>query len=95
VPLRATGARSEHLVAFAREHDWRMAVTLVPRLPYSLHGGELSPKESPWGDTQIALPSNAPSVFFNVMTGESVQPAGRMLSCREVFVHFPVALLIG
>ncbi|MGZ4817667.1 MAG: malto-oligosyltrehalose synthase [Terriglobales bacterium] len=93
-PLRGSGAKSEHLVAFAREHDWRMSVTAVPRLPYTLFGGDISAEEV-WGDTQIPLPSNAPASFVNVLTGETVQPSSRALSCREIFAHFPVALLIG
>jgi (1->4)-alpha-D-glucan 1-alpha-D-glucosylmutase len=95
LPLSGEGARSDHLVAFAREHDWRMAITAVPRLPYTLYRGEPRPAAGSWGDTQIILPSNAPADLVNVFTGERVRVSNRALSCREIFAHFPVALLIG
>jgi (1->4)-alpha-D-glucan 1-alpha-D-glucosylmutase len=94
-PLSGTGDKAEHLVAFAREHDWRMAITAVPRFAYTLYGGEPQLTPEKWGDTHIALPAQAPANFINVLTGERVQVSNRALSCREVFAHFPVALLIG
>jgi (1->4)-alpha-D-glucan 1-alpha-D-glucosylmutase len=95
VPLNGNGERSEHLVAFAREHDWRMAITAVPRLPYTLYEGEPRGLPERWRDTVLALPSNAPGNFVNVFTGERLQAANGALLCREIFAHFPVALLIG
>jgi (1->4)-alpha-D-glucan 1-alpha-D-glucosylmutase len=95
LPLSTEGERFDHLVAFAREHDWRMAITAVPRLPYTLYGGEPQPAAAAWGDTQIILPSNAPADLVNVFTGERIRVSNRALSCREIFAHFPVALLIG
>jgi (1->4)-alpha-D-glucan 1-alpha-D-glucosylmutase len=93
--LSGNGERSEHLVAFAREHDWRMAITAVPRLPHALYGGEPRALPERWGATLLGLPSNAPANFVNVFTGERLQAANGALLCREIFAHFPVALLIG
>jgi (1->4)-alpha-D-glucan 1-alpha-D-glucosylmutase len=94
LPLNGEGGRSENLVAFAREHDWRMAIAAAPRLPYTLYGGEPQAAER-WGETQIALPPHAPADFVNAFTGERIKASNRALSCREVFAHFPVALLLG
>jgi len=95
-PLSGSGEQQEHLVAFVREHDWRMAVVAVPRLPYTLWRGEMGPwRGERWGETQLLLPPNAPNRFVNVFTGESFQVRERALLCRELFAHFPVALLSG
>jgi maltooligosyltrehalose synthase len=31
--------------------------------------------------------------LLNIFTGEVLSPSGRTLPCRELFAHFPVALL--
>jgi (1->4)-alpha-D-glucan 1-alpha-D-glucosylmutase len=95
IALSGAGAKTEHLVTFAREHDWRMAIVAVPRLAYTLFGGEARTQPDRWGETQIVLPAKAPADFANVFTGERVQASNHALSCREIFAHFPVALLIG
>ena len=98
LPLDGTGDKPEHLVAFAREHDWRMAITAVPRLPYTLYGGAAATADPErWGNTpdRPACAGALPN-FVNVLTGERVQASnGDRCSCREIFAHFPVALLIG
>ena len=96
LPLRAAGARHEHVVAFAREKNWRMAITVSSRLFYTLTQGKPEPPLAElWGDTEIALPPGSPEQFENVFTGEMVEcRAGRVL-CREIFRSFPVALLSG
>jgi (1->4)-alpha-D-glucan 1-alpha-D-glucosylmutase len=95
VPLSGHGERAEHLVAFAREHDWHMAITAVPRLPYTLFGGQPRALPERWGDTLLALPANAPAELVNVFTGERLRASNGTLLCREIFAHFPVALLLG
>lgn len=96
IPLRASGAKQEHLAAFARELNWRMAVTVVPRLVYTLMGGKMeAPLGSVWGETELILPGNAPERFENVLTGEIVDCRSGRILCRELFRSFPVALLSG
>ncbi len=86
-----------HVIAFAREHDWHMAVAAAPRFAYTLMQGEMRPPLGEvWGKAEIALPQHAPSEFVNVFTGETVRRAsGGALLCREIFARFPVALLSG
>jgi (1->4)-alpha-D-glucan 1-alpha-D-glucosylmutase len=96
LPVRAAGAKHEHLVAFARELNWRMAVTVVPRFVYTLLGGKQElPLGGVWGDTELVLPGNAPERFENVLTGETVECRGGRVLCRELFRSFPLALLSG
>ena len=96
-PLFAIGAKKDHLLAFAREHNSQVAIIAVPRLSYTLAGGSLAqPLGDVWGATELPVPSRTAEFIENVFTGEKVRVTGhRTLLCRELFAHFPVALLIS
>ncbi len=90
-PLTAEGAQSDHLVAFAREHETEVAITAVPRLAYTLCGGRQAPNLSDcWGDTRLAIPEGS---YRNAFTGELLDGSSGWLACRDLFAHYPVALL--
>jgi len=99
VPLFATGSAAQHLCAFAREHTagsrHTMAIIAVPRLSYTLVQGNIAvPLGESWGDTELAVPPRSANEFENLFTGEMIRVgANRSLLCRELFAHFPVALL--
>ncbi len=94
VPLQASHGREDHVVAFARIYEGQAAVIVAPRLSYTLmKGKEEPPIGSVWGDSQIFMPPQiAGKRLRNVLTGEMLT-AGSTLLCRELFAHFPVALL--
>ncbi len=94
VPLQGTGEKQEHLLAFAREHEGNAAVVAVPRLACTLMKGQIAPPlGEAWGETELLLPPGC-THFEDVFTGKRLVSAnGRTLLCREVFAHFPVALL--
>ena len=95
-PLQAEGKRSEHLVAFAREEEGKVVLAAVPRLAYTLCGGEILSDFSPcWSGTRLAVPENGPRTYENVFTGEILRVNDGALLCGELFAHFPVALLRG
>jgi (1->4)-alpha-D-glucan 1-alpha-D-glucosylmutase len=96
-PMHATGAKQQHVVAFAREHNNQMAIVAVPRLSYTLAGGAMrAPLASLWENTELPVPSRCPEFLENVFTGEKIRVTPqRTLLCREVFAHFPVALLVS
>ena len=49
-----------------------------------------------WSTTELPVPSRASEFMENVFTGKKIRVTpGRTLLCREVFAHFPVALLIN
>ena len=75
--LIAQGAKSDHVVAFARGER---AVTVVPRLTIKL-GGD-------WDDTTIEVP---PGRWRNQLTDETNE--GGALNVAALFKRFPVALL--
>jgi len=96
-PVFATGPRREHVVGFARDHERQVAMTLVPRLSYTLSAGELRfPLGDVWDTTEIPVPSHAAEFMENIFTREKLRVTPqRTLLCREVFAHFPVALLVS
>ncbi|MET0153871.1 MAG: malto-oligosyltrehalose synthase [Candidatus Binatia bacterium] len=76
-PLRASGAKAEHLVAFERSGG---LVVLVPRLLVRL-GDD-------WNGTTVALPRGA---WVNILSNESVD--GGDVAVRAFLRRFPVAVL--
>src|SRR5947207_1390640 len=97
MPIHALGSRREHVVGFAREQQKQVAIVAVPRLSYILAGGAIRPPFGElWGDTELPVPPHAPEFLENVFTGEKLKVGpSRTLLCREVFGHFPAALLYG
>jgi (1->4)-alpha-D-glucan 1-alpha-D-glucosylmutase len=95
--LQASGAKRDHLIAYAREHNGQTVVVAVPRFSLTLAAGAVrAPLDELWEDTEIAAPTSVGNCFENVFTGETLNISPqRTLSCREVFAHFPVALLAG
>jgi (1->4)-alpha-D-glucan 1-alpha-D-glucosylmutase len=71
------GAKSDHVIAFARG---ARSVTVVPRLLLKLAGE--------WGDTAIELP---PGIWRNALTGDKNK--GGKIRMTDLFKRFPVALL--
>jgi len=96
-PLFASGLRRENVIAFAREHNNQVAITAVPRLSYGLAGGKMRfPPGDIWETTELPVPARTAEFMENAFTGEKVKVTPqRTLLCREVFAHFPVALLVS
>jgi (1->4)-alpha-D-glucan 1-alpha-D-glucosylmutase len=94
LPLGASGEKREHVCAFARRRGHEAVLVAVPRLVYRLTGGEpRSPTGEVWGDTELPVPQDTIKLR-DVFTGKEIQPGARgTLLCRELFAHFPVALL--
>lgn len=96
LPLEADGSKRDHLVAFARTHEGHFAITAVPRLAYTLCGGDTHKRiADAWSNTRILLPSEAPNEFESVLTGRRLRAENGSLPCSELFADFPVALLLG
>ena len=76
-PIRARGARREHVVAFMRGDS---VIAIVPRLAAKLAGD--------WRDTEIELPSGD---WTNHLTGERLRRGPARLA--GLMRRFPVALL--
>jgi (1->4)-alpha-D-glucan 1-alpha-D-glucosylmutase len=87
-PIEITGARSNHLVAFARTHNSSTIIVAVPRFVRTLTQGEriLSTAEH-WKDTRLEFGERK---FRNLLTREETQS----LSAADLFKSFPGAILL-
>ncbi|HZQ69607.1 MAG TPA: malto-oligosyltrehalose synthase [Terriglobales bacterium] len=98
-PLPVKGAKSEHILAFARNHEGKSAVVAVPRFTARLLQRDHESVTAPavWEDTRIAVA--APATYRNVFTAELVaseQAEGEnWISANRLFATFPVALLVS
>jgi (1->4)-alpha-D-glucan 1-alpha-D-glucosylmutase len=97
LPLPAEGERSDHVVAFARQHGGRSALVLAPRLVVGLTGeAELPVGTAVWGDTALRMPAGiAPGDYRSVLTGEGLRLDGNSIPVASVLTTLPVGLWIG
>lgn len=100
VPLQVTGAKREHLFAFARLHGDQAVVVVVPRLLTGVieDPAELPVGESVWHDAKVTMPSwKEGSLYQNVLTGRqsvTVPEEGRqVVAAAEILADCPVALM--
>ncbi len=96
VPIHGAVQNERHVLGFARIGDGGLAVTVVPRFPFTLAGGEVRPiLGNLWGNAEVVLPVEAGNTELrNVLTGETLRVSGEhTLPAADVFRRFPVALL--
>jgi (1->4)-alpha-D-glucan 1-alpha-D-glucosylmutase len=94
--LEPSGARAEHVCAFARRHEGVTLIAAVGRWFATLANGAAAAAGGSydWGDTAIALP--APGAYRSVLTGRTlVTDDDARARAAELFADFPVALLIA
>ena len=97
--LDTDGARRDHAFAFARAHDERHVVIVVPRLVAGLAPDADVPPlgERVWGDTRIITPRLPADGYRNVFTDRCVAVTldGERAAIRaaDVFDQFPIAVL--
>lgn len=71
-PLDVTGARADHLCAFARHRNGEQVVTIFPRLVAGLE------ERAGWGDTAVTLPESASRRRWrDVLSGARLETADR------------------
>jgi (1->4)-alpha-D-glucan 1-alpha-D-glucosylmutase len=84
VPLRAEGARSDHVFAFARKNAGRTTIVVIPKFVTGVETPQA------WADTRLVMPADlrATQPLRNVFTG------GRLESTElsKLLVDFPVAV---
>ncbi|HEY3242042.1 MAG TPA: malto-oligosyltrehalose synthase [Phycisphaerae bacterium] len=88
VPLRASGARKDHICAFARHLQNEWVLVAVPRLTARR-------ARSRWQGTTLPLRREAPGEWRNVLTGEILRCRRGALPADALFGTFPMALLHG
>jgi (1->4)-alpha-D-glucan 1-alpha-D-glucosylmutase len=86
VPLRAEGEHAANVFAFARRHEGKTAVVVIPRLASKLDA------PAAWGDTVLSLPPGSEAVR-DVFTG-SATASGNRVRISDVLRDLPVAVLV-
>lgn len=84
-PLVAEGNMADHLCAYLRRLEGRMALAVATRLPAKLAAG------GGWGDATLALPA-APAGWVDRLTGRRF--TGERLQVSDLLATLPVALLL-
>ncbi len=94
LPLAVHGARSDHVVAFARLHHENFAITVAPRLMFGwLDPGVLFAGPEFWADTAIAVPSPLHGLKADLLTGKMLEPGSRIL-LAALLGDQPAALIV-
>jgi (1->4)-alpha-D-glucan 1-alpha-D-glucosylmutase len=97
-PLHGTVSNERHILGFARIGEGKIALTIVPRFPFTLVSGENKlPLGEAWRIAEIVLPHEAANQQLrNVLTGETLRASREhTLRADALFQHFPVALLVN
>jgi (1->4)-alpha-D-glucan 1-alpha-D-glucosylmutase len=91
LPVAATGARAEHVVAFARRGGGSTLLAIAPRLVATLtrERGFAIPAAEDWGETALSG-DVAAGRWRNLLTGEEHEG----VRLAEVLAEFPVGLLV-
>ena len=101
LPLAATGAHADHIVAFARAKDDAAIVVVVPRLVVSLGAGEgRMPIGDVWTDSAVVCPPALTGrEWTDLLTGGVLVPhvdsGQELFKARDVFAGLPVAALVA
>ena len=98
-PLRSSGERARHVLAFARRHEQSCVITVVPRLIAGLgvraDGPRLPCGRAVWGDTRIDLPFlDGAVVLRNVLTGTELRLADGGIDVAQILDRAPVGVLV-
>ncbi|MGH6612283.1 MAG: malto-oligosyltrehalose synthase, partial [Burkholderiaceae bacterium] len=97
--LQCEGEQKDHVLAFARAHEGRSCIVIVPRWNAKLMNGvtELPLGASVWGDTSVQLGETGESTLREMFTGAqpSVEAVGgeRLVRMANLFADVPLAVL--
>jgi len=96
-PIAVTGARANHLVAFARRLDSDIAIVVVPRLPHALLGGGDGIIFDPCvlKDTALTFEDGPPVVWRSIFDGRMIRGAQGKIAAASILSRCPVALMIA
>lgn len=101
IPLEISGAKKDHVFAFARQDTDQHAIVAVPRKIAGLCGSDQPPiGQSIWEDTTLTLPDGWPALGMrNIFTGELLEPKEQenrwTFPVTHLLGQFPVAVLMS
>jgi (1->4)-alpha-D-glucan 1-alpha-D-glucosylmutase len=95
LPLYTENGTAQHLIAFLRRSGEQAVLVAVPRFAHTLMQGKTNfPLEQAWGNATLTLPGMEGRELENTFTGERMRvPDDGRLQLRDLFAHFPVAML--
>jgi (1->4)-alpha-D-glucan 1-alpha-D-glucosylmutase len=95
IPLKVTGARSVHLVAFMRSYQNESIIVIVPRLTHAFTEGGKGLAFTPghWQDTYVQLPTLINGEIQDVLTGQRYYVYSGKIDVAKMFTQLPIALL--
>ena len=79
------------MFAFARRHEGRTAVVVIPRLAAKLENPDA------WADTRLTLPpplANDVAALRDAFTGSAINPSVATLHLSEIVRGFPVTVML-
>jgi maltooligosyltrehalose synthase len=95
IPIKTEGRFRDCIIAYAKNYQDRLAITVIPRfLTNLIQEGESPLGEQVWEDTQLVLPDELSSLnWINAITDQPVIGEGTLLA-GKIFEHFPAGLLL-
>jgi (1->4)-alpha-D-glucan 1-alpha-D-glucosylmutase len=101
IPLSVSGAKHEHVCAFARELHGEAVLVVAPRLLFGLTSGveSLPLAKEVWKDTAVEIPKLVQGeqyrdVFTGVIVGAKGDGPHTAIAIAEMLKLFPVALMM-
>jgi len=89
-PLRVSGERAAHVLAFRRASDDAAVIAIVPRWPRQLAPADAWPTGGAWANTIV---ETGPGIWRNVLDGARHTAQDGRIRLADVLTVLPVALL--
>ena len=96
-PLQVLGKHAERVVAFAREHQGKHLLVVVPRWSHALLENGVHPQVNAqvWGDTRVKLPFAAPTENWKGLFHTGAVTPDKELLISAALGDFPVNVFIN
>lgn len=93
VPLETGGIRQDHIIAFARTYEQKVAIAIAPRFLTKIIQPGQFPFGQVWQDTYVLLPHKSDGLWTDAVTGKQIVGAEKVLLSQILSDHC-VALLM-
>ncbi|HTI88209.1 MAG TPA: malto-oligosyltrehalose synthase [Alphaproteobacteria bacterium] len=95
-PLDVAGPMADRVCAFQRHHENVTLVVAVGRHFSAITKADATlPDPRIWGDTSVAVPTDSPAVFRDVLTGRHAAMFDGALRLDTLFATLPVSVLLA
>jgi (1->4)-alpha-D-glucan 1-alpha-D-glucosylmutase len=96
-PLNANGLRGRNVIAFLRSHGDVSIAVVAPRLcaAAAIEAQLPLPASDFWGETTVSLPHDLAGWNFESLFDPQVRIAGKQMRCADLFLRFPLAVLVS